>query len=90
VIDNSAKNKKTRYWLLTLKPKEGNMTARGFGAGELERATSAYIQVEKTLDESSEAVLVSVESLSSLRAAYPSYFADTHAFLGELSAVLAT
>ena len=71
-----------RYYLLDLSPSRETVTITGFGARELEEATSRYLEVERALiGPGSEAVLVSVDSLSSLRAAYPNYFLDTNYFL---------
>ena len=46
--------------------------------------------MERSLDESTaaEAVLVSVESITALKRAYPNYFLDTRAFLEALEAAL--
>ena len=74
--------KRAHYFLLELRPSEGKLTVRGFSGVELDRATEAYLDVEKTLKgPGSEAVLVSVESVDALRKAYPNYFLDTDVFL---------
>jgi len=72
-----------RYYLLHLDPGEHTITIRGFKARELEQASEEYLAVEKAIagHPGSDAVLVSVESLASLRRAYPNYFLDTHAFI---------
>lgn len=81
VIEKSAKLKSTRYWLLEIDPQAGLATATGFVKGQFEVANSRYLEVEKNLAPGSEAVLVSVDSVSSLEAAYPSYFAESDAFI---------
>ena len=53
----------------------------GYRRTELERATREYVDAEKSLTGSSDAVLVSVESMASLRRAYPNYFLDTNRFV---------
>lgn len=79
-----------RYFLLDLRPSKGIVTVAGFRGGELEKATAQYLDVEKTLTgPGDEAVLVSVDSLEKLRAAYPNYFLDTKIFLNILDEVLA-
>jgi hypothetical protein len=45
------------------------------------KATRDYLNVEKSLTGNNDAVLVSVESVASLRRAYPNYFLDTHRFV---------
>jgi len=78
-----------RYFLLDLRPSEQRVTVTGFGARQLDEATTEYLEVEKSLaGPGAEAVLVSVESLDSLRAAYPNYFLDTKLFLEALGEVL--
>lgn len=45
-------------------------------------ASSEYLTAERNLNtEGSNAVLVSVDSMESLRRAYPSYFLDTRVFI---------
>ena len=78
-----------RYYLLDLSPSEGRVTVTGFGVGEQETAMTRYLEIEKGLTgPGSEAVLVSVESLEKLRAAYPNYFVDSDRFLETLHHVL--
>ncbi|MBI2842984.1 MAG: RelA/SpoT domain-containing protein [Armatimonadetes bacterium] len=71
------------YYLLKLDSATGNVTIWGYKANDLIRASEHYEQLEsETVDiESTDAVLVSVATLSALRRAYPNYFADTEAFL---------
>ena len=78
-----------RYFLLELDPNAGTITVSGFRAHELLRATRQYAEAEKKVAESGgDAVLVSVDSLASLRRAYPNYFLDTRVFLDLLENVL--
>lgn len=72
-----------QYFLMALDPRADTITIRGYTKSELDKATSQYLSVEKSLDESSgaEAVLVSVDSIAALKRAYPNYFLDTRAFL---------
>jgi hypothetical protein len=79
-----------KYFLLQLSPIDGFLKVTGFGAAELERATSSYLEAEKALDErrAEQAVLVSAESIDSLRRAYPNYFLDTRVFLMELQSAM--
>jgi transposase len=56
----------------------------------LEKAAAQYLEVEKEIGKGGDkdAVLVSVNSIASLRRAYPNYFADTHIFVGLLRQAL--
>jgi ppGpp synthetase/RelA/SpoT-type nucleotidyltranferase len=69
------------YYLLKIDPSERQVTVKGFKRFDLEKAEQEYLEVEKSLSkQQADAVLVSVESLASLRRAYPNYFADTGLF----------
>lgn len=73
-----------RYFLVELRPsgEKVNVSVTAYRGKELQEATDKYLAIETTLTEpGSEAVLVSVESLDSLRRAYPNYFLDTDIFL---------
>jgi hypothetical protein len=71
-----------KYFLVELRPRLGSIKVGAYREKDLTRATEDYLKVEQTLDEpGSEAVLVSVESLDTLRRAYPNYFLDTRIFL---------
>lgn len=71
------------YYILALDPGAQRVTVRGYPYKELERASNEYLVVEKEIKSipGAEAVLVSVESLASLRRAYPNYFLDTRVFI---------
>jgi hypothetical protein len=75
------------YYLLELRPSggvggRGTVTITGFEINQLEEANKRYLEVEKGLKEpGAQAVLVRVESLTALPAAYPNYFLDTRRFL---------
>jgi hypothetical protein len=69
------------YYLLELDPTAMRMNIIGYRQNELARATKDYLDVEKSMNPGSDAVLVSVESMASLRRAYPNYFLDTARFV---------
>jgi len=75
--------KGAKYFLLELNTTEKNLNITSFASHELEKATSRYMTAEKAIvgQPANEAVLVSVDSLATLRSAYPSYFLDTTRFL---------
>jgi len=72
-----------RYYLLYLDLPANTLTISGYGSSELARATDDYQKRERALSSSpgKDAVLVSVESISSLRRAYPNYFLETGVFI---------
>lgn len=78
------------FFLLALDPVADTITIRGFRKNELEPATKAYLEVERSLNAATgaEAVLVSVDSIAALKRAYPNYFLDTQAFLDAVRQVL--
>jgi ppGpp synthetase/RelA/SpoT-type nucleotidyltranferase len=82
--------KQAHYYLLRLDPTEHRVTVTGFKFGELERASEEYLEVERSIKgrAGSDAVLVSVESLDSLRRAYPNYFLDTDVFIAAVNRAL--
>jgi hypothetical protein len=70
------------YYLLELDLAANQVRIQGYRAADLETAANDYLEVEKGLStRGGDAVLVSVESLDTLRQAYPNYFADTHVFI---------
>ncbi|MDP3062581.1 MAG: RelA/SpoT domain-containing protein [Chloroflexota bacterium] len=76
-------------FLLVLDPQE-TVTITSYRFGELERASKDYTDAENRIRQhaGAQAVLVSVDSINTLRRAYPNYFADTRAFLGEVKRAL--
>ncbi len=70
------------YFILRLSPLDNNLTISSYRRDESARANLEYLLVEKNLnkDAGEEAVLVSVDSVASLRKAYPNYFLDTQSF----------
>ena len=72
-----------KYFLLELHLKKSQINIRGYREDQFEQATADYLKVEK-LEKTgtvSDAVLVSVDSMASLRRAYPNYFLDTRVFV---------
>lgn len=78
------------YFLLKIDPATRRMSVSAYRLEEFEQATNDYLEAEKSIGKGSvmDAVLVSVESLASLRRAYPNYFADTRVFLSVLEDAL--
>jgi len=76
------------YFLLELRAKEGLLRITPYKRRESEEASRQYLEVERQarfdFAEEHDAVLVSVDSMKALRAAYPNYFADTRRFVDEV------
>jgi ppGpp synthetase/RelA/SpoT-type nucleotidyltranferase len=69
--------------LLEMNTKTRQLAIRPFTREEIPEAEESYFQRERETEEMPEVqiVLVGVESIASLRTAYPNYWADTHNFL---------
>lgn len=78
------------YFLLSLQPRQKELSVRAYSRDQLAKATADYLEEELRLDVScgEEAVLVAVESLDALRRSYPNYFLDSQVFLAQLEKVL--
>jgi hypothetical protein len=74
------------YFLLELDPVRKYVRVTGYPAQDLQSASEDYLAAERSIRDhpGADAVLVSVESLTSLRRAYPNYFLDTRVFLEAL------
>jgi RelA/SpoT family protein len=83
------KKKTDRYYLLQLQ--ENTIAVVGYPASELEAASNRLLALEKQIAgrPGADVVLVSVESMASLRRAYPNYFLDTRVFLEVVRAAVA-
>jgi hypothetical protein len=78
-----------RYFLLELDPSADAITITGYRVNEYEKATTDYALAEKRITQNGgDAVLVSVNSVTALRRAYPNYFLDTRVFLDLLEETL--
>ncbi len=86
--------KGARYFLLELDPHAKNIKVTGFKKREFAQASERYLAVERSIVPSagtpatSQAVLVSVEKLSSLPRAYPNFFLDMRVFIEIVQDVL--
>jgi ppGpp synthetase/RelA/SpoT-type nucleotidyltranferase len=78
---SNAPKKSASFFLLQLDPSVGRLIVNGYDG--IEEAAKAYESAEKGVreKEGTDAVLVSVESISALGKAYPNYFADTRVFV---------
>ena len=89
VLSDKSRLKNVRYFLLQLDRDNRKITVRRFGRSDFHRASEAYLDAEGkgTLGD---VVLVSVESLESLKRAYPNYFLDIRRFLQQVQKVVST
>jgi hypothetical protein len=71
------------YYLLTLDTMAQSLNVTGYEKEELEIAMADYLRAEKELQATGagQAVLVSADSLQTLKRAYPNYYLDTARFL---------
>lgn len=81
----SITTKDAAVYLLYLDATEGNETIKvtGFSSHKEAKASETYLSTEKAIKDKPnlQAVLVSSQSLQSLRSAFPNYFADTEVFI---------
>jgi hypothetical protein len=78
--------KNFKWLLLILDTTQNTVSVTGFQ--DREEATKAVSEIEKTQQPDLDAVLVWVNSIKGLRAAYPNYYADTQEFLDVLNTLL--
>jgi len=78
------------YFLLALDNDKERLSYIGYKRTEIRQAYQAYANKERKIRDKpgTDAVLVSVDSIRSLRRAYPNYFADTRRFVAELKEAL--
>ena len=89
VIDQNPAIQKHKYFLLSLRPAEDSLTIWSYASNQLGIATEQYLEEEKSIAlTTGETVLVAVDSLDSLRRAFPNYFLDTQVFIREMSRLL--
>ena len=78
------------YFLLELDTDKSAITVRTYKQGQFERASADYLAIEKQIKNSKiDAVLVSADSMTALKKAYPNYFLDTEAFLNTILKIIA-
>jgi hypothetical protein len=81
---------KTDYFLLELSNEGSRVQITQYRTADLERATEAYLHIEKQAKENkmSDVVLVAAGSMHALHSAYPNYFADSREFLRYMNQAL--
>lgn len=84
-ILESPASKKNHFFLLELDAAEMKLEIRGYKNNQILNAAEEYLKAERRFSQEGaggDAVLVSVDSLASLRRAYPNYYLDTNMFVG--------
>lgn len=83
------KRKNAYYFLIVLNIPGKSVSIHQYSQERLKEATDKYLEEEQKIsdEDGSQVVLVSVDSIDSLRRAYPNYFLDTHAFVGYLNRI---
>ena len=89
VSSDKSKLKNVRYFLLQLDRVNRKIKVRLFGRSDFHRASEEYLLAEGRAA-TGDTVLVSVESLKSLKRAYPNYFLDIRRFLHQVRMALST
>lgn len=86
VTDQIVSIGKGKYFLVVLDASQRTVSIKSYTAKEYELANKAYseLQVAVGYGEEYDCVLVSVESIHSLKQAYPNYFLDTHEFVQQI------
>ena len=76
-------DEEAREYLMILNTNKKLVEVRAFAQNHTFEASEQYLEIEKETrdDPSVQVVLVSVDSLASLKSAYPNYYLDTTAFL---------
>ena len=76
------------YYLINIDIKKRLVNLNVFDKNSLEQASNQYLEIEKNIEESKNAVvLVAANSMKLLKKAYPSYFLDTTEFLSALEKI---
>lgn len=77
------------YYILILNYETRMLSTKYFKSSDIDRANEVYNQIENSKDASKvDAVLVSVSSISQLRAAYPNYFLNIAEFIDKIIEIL--
>lgn len=85
VLSSGRRTNDAYYYLLELDPEAGRVIIKSYSQNQLKTASSDYLTLEKRItDGKRDAVLVSADSIESLRLAYPNYYLDTDIFLKQL------
>lgn len=88
-LQASISERDAKYFLLRLDAAEQKVYIQKFAATQSQQANDLYIKAETEAEgKNIQVVLVSAESISALKRAYPNYFMDTKRFSEVLSDTL--
>ncbi|MFQ6932340.1 MAG: RelA/SpoT domain-containing protein [Eubacterium sp.] len=76
------------YYILKLNYGKRVLSIYPFKPSQIEQATHLYNEIEELNDNNIDAVLISANSMESVRAAYPNYFADIEVFVETMRKLL--
>lgn len=79
-ITDTKKRKNDKYYVLELNSEDRKLTIWPFARDEFDKASEVYVAKEMGHG-SKDVVLVSIDSITKLRKAYPNYFNDTTKFI---------
>lgn len=90
ILSSTFPHRSDRVYLLEANTERKQIGITSWPGSEIDQANAQYASLEKDIeaDPSRSAVLVAAESIKELEEAYPSFYADTERFVGELAAVL--
>ena len=89
VIERNVELRGPAHYLLVLDPSQESLAITAYADRKLADATRDYLEMEKSLaGTGGETVLVALDSLESLKGAYPNYFLDTRTFVEEMDSLL--
>ena len=90
IIPRFENRKDDKYFLVVLDPVKPEVLVKGFARDAFPQANTEYADMERYYGEDSpvQIVLVSVEKVSDVMRAYPSFFLDTEDFLREVRAII--
>lgn len=77
------------YYILNINAKKKTVNILTYKKKQFEKASDDYLTIEKSINPSENAVvLVSADTIKSLKKAYPSYFLDTSEFITALEKII--
>lgn len=83
---NEKSTTKSTYYILILDYSKKKISIKSFDSSKIEIATQAYAEIENECDQ--DVVLVSADSFTSLKEAYPNYFVDISKFSKMIRAII--
>lgn len=77
------------YYILNINAKQKTVNILTYKKKQFEKASNDYLRIEKSINHNDNAVvLVSADTIKSLKKAYPSYFLDTSEFIAVLEKII--